>query len=82
MRYRTPEDLAVTAPAGDLDPCPKCGKREGELIDSGRTRFRYYVTCKACPFMTHLAKTSAVAVKLWNEAKPAQMKRPARGGPS
>ena len=53
----------------ELGPCPRCGKREGEFIDSGRTRFRYYVTCKACPFMTHLAKTSAVAVKLWNEAK-------------
>ena len=54
-----------------LGPCPKCGKREGEFIDSGRTRFRYYVACKACPFMTDLARTPAVAVKLWNEAKPA-----------
>ena len=54
----------------ELEPCPRCGKPEGEFIDSGRTRFRYYVTCKACPFMTDLARTSAIAVKLWNEAKP------------
>ena len=61
----------------ELGHCPRCGKREGEFIDSGRTHFRYYVTCKACPFITNLARTSAVAVKLWNEAKPAEKTRKA-----
>ena len=26
----------------ELGPCSRCGKREGEFINSGRTRFRYY----------------------------------------
>jgi hypothetical protein len=39
-------------------------------VDSGHGRFRYYVTCKACVFMTNTARTAGIAVKLWNEAKP------------
>ena len=55
----------------ELGPCPRCGKPKGELVDSGRGRFRYYVTCKACVFMTEVARTAGIAVKLWNEPKPA-----------
>lgn len=52
-----------------LNPCPKCRKRTGELKDAGAGRFRYYVTCTACPFMTEVVRTEGVAVKLWNETK-------------
>jgi hypothetical protein len=58
-------------------PCPQCGKLAGELVDSGRGRFRYFVTCKACVFMTSIARTADIAVKLWNEAKPAKKTRKA-----
>jgi hypothetical protein len=55
----------------DLGPCPVCGKREGKLRDVGRGRFRFYVDCGACVFMTEAARTEGIAAKLWNEAKPA-----------
>lgn len=54
----------------ELGPCPRCRKREGVLNDLGRGKFRYYVSCGACVFLTALARTEGIAVKLWNEAKP------------
>ena len=59
-----------TASHSELRPCPNCGKRQGELVDTGAGRFRYYVTCRSCVFMTDRARTVGVALKLWNEAKP------------
>jgi len=63
----------------ELGPCPHCGKREGDLVNAGAGRFPYFVTCKACQFMTGQVRLPGVAVKLWNEAKPAP-KRPTRTG--
>jgi len=54
----------------DLGPCPRCGKRAGELVSRGAGRFPFYVNCKACIFMTDHARTAGIAAKLWNEAKP------------
>jgi hypothetical protein len=53
----------------ELGPCPSCGKKAGEVIELKTGRFRFYVSCKACPFMTAFVKIRGVAVKLWNEAK-------------
>ena len=64
----------------ELGPCPNCGKPAGEFVDSGRGRFRYYVTCKACVFMTEIARTAGIAVKLWKEAKPAPAKKRGKRG--
>jgi ssDNA-binding Zn-finger/Zn-ribbon topoisomerase 1 len=58
----------------ELGPCPKCGKREGKMLDIGRGKFRFYVICGACSFMTPVARTEGIAAKLWNEAKPAKEK--------
>ena len=50
-------------------PCPKCGKPEGVLKEGTSGRFRYYVAWGACTLMTDPARTEAIAMKLWNEAK-------------
>ena len=55
----------------ELGPCPQCGKREGEFKDGGSGRFRYLVICGACAWSAGPARIKDVAVKLWNEAKPA-----------
>ena len=54
-----------------LGPCPNCDKRAGELATATGGRLRYYVSCRECIFMTAPARSVGVAVKLWNEAKPA-----------
>ena len=56
----------------ELCPCPRCGKREGKLMDAGHGRFRFYASCMGCSFMTQVARAEGIAVKLWNEAKPAK----------
>jgi hypothetical protein len=56
-----------------LGPCPRCGKLEGLLSVSG-ARFSFMVYCQACGFTTEPAKIKGVALKLWNEAKPAKEK--------
>ena len=54
----------------ELSPCLRCGKpREFKDGDSGR--FRHLVICGACAWSAGPARTKDVAVKLWNEAKPA-----------
>ena len=53
-----------------LAPCPRCGKPDGKMRDVERGRFRFYVVCGACAFMTDPARTEGIALKLWNEAKP------------
>jgi hypothetical protein len=55
-----------------LAPCPRCGRPDAKMRDVGRGRFRFYVLCEACTFMTEPARTQGIAAKLWNEAKPAQ----------
>ena len=60
----------------ELGPCPRCGKREGEFIDSPHS-LPLLRDVQAFPFMTDLARTPAVATKLWNEAKPAEKTRKA-----
>ena len=58
--------------APNLNPCPKCGKRAGELKKSDLpTRFPWRVECSSCGFMTDFVRLPGVAVKLWNEAKVA-----------
>jgi hypothetical protein len=57
--------------AAGLAPCPRCGKPEGKMRDIGRGRFRFYVVCGSCAFMTDPARTEGIALKLWSEAKPA-----------
>jgi ssDNA-binding Zn-finger/Zn-ribbon topoisomerase 1 len=52
-----------------LGPCPACGKRTGQLRELAGGRFRHYVDCTECPFMTEPARAAGIAVKLWNEAK-------------
>jgi hypothetical protein len=53
-----------------LRPCPRCGKPEGALRDAERGQFRFYVVCGACSFMTPVARTEGIALRLWNAAKP------------
>ena len=53
----------------ELGPCPKCGKRRGEVVELKAGKFRYYVDCTACEYMTEFVTLRAIAVKLWNEAK-------------
>ena len=55
----------------ELGPFPRCGKHEGEFVNAGAGRFPFFVSCKACSFMTARVRTAGIAVKLWNEAKPA-----------
>ena len=59
-------------PGGQLGPCPRCGKREGELIDVKIGRFRWLVICLACGWSTGAMRIKGVAVRRWNEAKPAR----------
>jgi hypothetical protein len=62
-------------------PCPRCRKNAGEVIELKTGKFRFYVSCKACPFMTPFVKLRGVAVKLWNDSKPTKGKSPrTRGG--
>jgi len=56
----------------ELGLCPRCRKLEGEFTDSRRAGFRYWVWCKSCGWMTEPSRTEDVALKLWNEAKPAK----------
>ena len=47
------------------------GEAEAEKGERcGRGRFRFYVDCGACIFMTEPARTEGIAAKLWNDAKP------------
>jgi hypothetical protein len=64
--------------AAELALCPRCGKRESTLRDVGRGKFRFYVICGACQWMTSISRTEGIAAKLWNEAKPTGSWR--RGG--
>jgi len=52
--------------------------REGEFKDGGSGRFRYLVICGACAWSAGPARIKDVAVKLWNEAKPAREDQEAR----
>jgi hypothetical protein len=52
-----------------LKPCPKCGKKEGKLLDRRPSRLPYALQCGACGWLTDFVKLAAVAEKLWNEAK-------------
>ena len=65
--------------ANKLGPCPRCGKREGEVVNAGAGRFPFFVTCKACSFMTDRVRTAGVAIKLGNEAKLARNEHEKRG---
>ena len=47
-----------------LGSCPRCGRPEGRLRDIGRSRFRYYVICGACQWMTAIARTEGIAANL------------------
>jgi len=53
-----------------LKPCPACGKKEGKFVDRRPSKFPYAVMCGACGFATEYTKLSALAEKLWDEAKP------------
>jgi hypothetical protein len=53
----------------ELGPCPQCREPEGEIVELGSGKFRFYGNCRACPFMTSFARTRGVAAKLWNDAK-------------
>jgi hypothetical protein len=57
-----------------LKPCPRCGKKQGELVENMGARFPFYVTCRACGWLTEFVKLRAVAEKLWNEAKKPSVK--------
>jgi transcription elongation factor Elf1 len=59
----------------DLGPCPKCGKRQGVIHESSAGRFRYFVLCGNCAWGPPSARTRGIAVKMWNEAKPAYNKK-------
>ena len=61
--------LALRDDALTLGPCPRCGKREAKARDVERGKFRFYVVCNACSFMTAVARTPGIAAKLWNDAK-------------
>jgi hypothetical protein len=43
----------------------------GEVLEDGTSRFRHRVKCSACGWFTEFVSLRGVAVKLWNEAKPA-----------
>jgi hypothetical protein len=64
----------------ELGPCRSCSKNAGEVIELKTGRFRFYVSCKACPFMTEPARTPGIAAKLWNDAKPKKGKSPRTRG--
>jgi len=64
----------------ELNPCPRCGKRAGELVQRPESRFRWRVICGACAWSTGGVKLEALAVKLWNEAKPVSSGRRGRRG--
>ena len=51
--------------------CPKCGKREGKVHETRAGKFRYFVMCGNCTWGPPSETTPGIAVKLWNEAKPA-----------
>jgi hypothetical protein len=53
-------------------PSPRCGRREGKFKDGGSGRFRYLLIYGACAWSAGPARIKDVAVKLWNEAKPAR----------
>jgi hypothetical protein len=76
---RQSELLLENAADPELGPCPRCGKREGEIHEADAGRFRYFTLCRACSWSTDHARLKSVAVKLWNEAKLAHVRRP-RGG--
>ena len=61
--------------AEQLGLCPRRGKPAGEFKDFGSGRFRYLVICGACAWSPGPARIKDVAVKLWNEAKPAARRR-------
>jgi hypothetical protein len=55
----------------NLKPCPACGDKRGELVESKGARFPYAVICKACGRSTPYVKLASVAETLWNDAKRA-----------
>ena len=62
------------APEPELAPCSRCGERAGELSESRTRRFPYLVFCGSCGWSAEPASIKAVALKLWNEAKPVKKK--------
>ena len=56
----------------ELGACPKCGKREGKVRDTGAGRFPWFVICQACSWATEHVRTEGVAVTMWDEATPAK----------
>ena len=60
---------ALQLEAAELSPCPRCGKFEGKVCDTGAGRFPWFVQCDDCPWATDHVRNRPVAVKLWNEAK-------------
>ena len=56
----------------ELGPCPKCGKGEVKVPDAGGGGFPWFVICQECNWATEHVRNEGVAVKLWNEAKPAK----------
>ena len=65
----------------ELGPCPRCGKRQGELQEGPSGRFKFVVACLACGWSADPARLKSVAAKLWNETKrAAPVKARAKGG--
>ena len=59
----------IQGDAGELGPCPRCGKREGKVRDAGAGRFfPWFVICQECSWSTDPVRNQLVAVKLWNDA--------------
>jgi hypothetical protein len=56
--------------ANDLGSCPRCGK-DTATIEEQASRFPWRVYCTACHWSTDLVRAKGVALKLWNEPKPA-----------
>jgi hypothetical protein len=54
----------------ELGPCPACGAHAGELKTARGTNFPYRVQCAECGWRTGSTGLAAVAVRIWNEAKP------------
>lgn len=52
-----------------LKACPRCGKKEGQIVESIGSRFPFAAHCRACGWWTEHVKIRAVAEKLWNDAK-------------
>jgi hypothetical protein len=53
----------------ELNSCPACGKKGGEIVNREGSRFPFSVQCRACGWTTDFVKLPGIAAKLWNEAK-------------